>query len=117
MGLETNAKWLHGIRQDKRMPTMKTPEEVAFDGERISLTFRHIGTFLTKDESKIYGQGATQKVKGNAQPVVNGSETAAESMIWAFGMENQQSDFEWDKHYGGGFDVLHFKAPVAAMTE
>jgi alkylated DNA repair dioxygenase AlkB len=117
MGLETNAKWLHGIRQDKRPLTLKTPEETAFDGERISLTFRHIGTFLCEDESKIWGQGATQKDKANAQPVINGSETAAEEMIIAFGVENHQSDFNWDQHYGAGFDVLHFKHPTSEVVE
>lgn len=116
MGLETNAKWLHGIRQDKRPPTLKAPEETAFNSQRISLTFRHIGTFLTQDESKIWGQGATQKQKVDARLVVNGSESAAEEMIWAFGAENQQSEFEWEKYYGKGFDVLHFKAPETAVV-
>ena len=26
----------------------------------------------------------------------------------AFGDENQQSEFDWEKAYGAGFDVLHF---------
>ena len=73
MGLATNAKWLHGIRQDRRPVTLKTPEELAYNGERISLTFRRIGTFLSQDETMIYGQGATGKTREEAKPVINDS--------------------------------------------
>ncbi|OBZ72912.1 Alpha-ketoglutarate-dependent dioxygenase alkB 2 [Grifola frondosa] len=47
MGLETNARWMHGIRRDQRLPQYKSDAERAEDGERISLTLRTIGTFLT----------------------------------------------------------------------
>jgi len=33
----------------------------------------------------------------------------AERMLIAFGQENRRSDFDWDEHYGGGFDVLNFR--------
>lgn len=108
MGLKTNAHWLHSIRQDKRIPTEKTPEEVSHDGERISLTFRQIGTFLISQETKIYGQGATAKNKEDARPVINGSVTESLKLVNAFGAENQHSDFDWDAEYGSGSDVLHF---------
>jgi len=107
MGLETNAKWLHGINHDNRPFKMKSPEEQAEDGGRISLTFRHIGTFLNKEESLIWGQGATGKTKEQARPVVY-DKGQVERIICAFGDENQQSEFDWEKAYGGGFDVLHF---------
>ncbi|KAF8129974.1 hypothetical protein EV363DRAFT_1337149 [Boletus edulis] len=107
LGLETNAKWLHAINHDKRPIQLKSPEEQFMDGERISLTFRHIGTFLPGDESRIYGQGAKGKTHEDARPVVNGTEEAAK-LLEAFGKENQQSEFDWDAVYGEGSDVLHF---------
>ncbi|TCD61889.1 hypothetical protein EIP91_007793 [Steccherinum ochraceum] len=107
MGLQTNAKWMHGIRTDKRVPTAKSPAEVFNNQERISLTFRQIGTFLSADQSRIYGQGAKGKTKEDARPIVEGGREA-EKLIAAFGNENHQSDFDWQANYGEGFDVLHF---------
>lgn len=107
MGLDTNAKYLHSIRTDKRPVCEKTAEELAYDGERISLTFRHIGTFLTSDQTRIYGQGATAKCPEEARRVINGGEEA-ERLIVAFGEENHKTEFDWDGVYGRGFDVLHF---------
>ncbi|UKZ55301.1 hypothetical protein TrVGV298_009121 [Trichoderma virens] len=57
MGLQTNMKWLHAIRRDKRADRDRSPAELAYSGRRISLTFRHIGTFLDRDEIIIWGQG------------------------------------------------------------
>ncbi|GJJ14178.1 hypothetical protein Clacol_008439 [Clathrus columnatus] len=110
LGLDTNKKWLHGIRQDKRLIAEKTPLETAFDGGRISLTFRQIGTFIKteKDNTYIFGQGATGKTEAERHPVVVGDEKETEKMIIAFGKENQSSDFNWEENYGSGFDVLHF---------
>jgi glutathione S-transferase len=89
------------------MASEKTKEELAFDGGRISLTFRSIGTFLDKDQQKIWGQGAISKAKDKARMVMNGNSVESEKMIRAFGKENHASDFDWDKWYGEGFDVLH----------
>ncbi|KAK1728860.1 uncharacterized protein BDZ83DRAFT_716643 [Colletotrichum acutatum] len=107
LGLATNGRWLHAIRQDKRMDRDKTPPELAFDGGRISLTFRQIGTFLDRDSTLIWGQGATSKTRETAQAVINGQCPQAVDMVHAFGTENHSSDFDWDKYYGKGFDVLH----------
>lgn len=107
LGPETNARWLHSIRQDKRPDGMKSAAERAHGGARISLTFRQIGTFLDKTEARIWGQGATAKTRESARPVVNGDERAAQEMINAFGEENQRAEFDWDATYGRGFDVLH----------
>ncbi|KAJ7689545.1 hypothetical protein B0H17DRAFT_633863 [Mycena rosella] len=107
MGPETNAKWLHGINQDKRFITMKSEAETFQEGERISLTFRHIGTFLSADQQRIWGQGATSKTRDTAAPVVHG-EKESQDLIYAFGAENHMSDFDWDGHYGRGFDVVNF---------
>jgi hypothetical protein len=121
MGLTTNARWMHSVHTDKRPEDTKDPAE---RGPRISLTFRHIGTFLTPPSSMvavssgssspqqqqfIFGQGATGKTSTEARPVVHGGEQA-EGLLAAFGAENHQSEFDWDKAYGKGFDVLHFAA-------
>jgi glutathione S-transferase len=108
LGLETNKRWLHGIRQDRREKGLKTAQEMSHNGERISLTFRHIGTFLLDKEKEIWGQGAVSKSKAERRPVVNGDDPETQRLIEAFGSENHQSDFDWDAAYGGGFDVLHF---------
>lgn len=121
LGLDTNRAWVHSIRQDLRPPTLKSPEELAFEGQRISLTFRKINTFLSKDQSKIYGQGATGKTPENAASVINGDKEESDKMILAFSRENRSATFDWEEHYGKGFDVLHFTvvshgvdAPVSA---
>ena len=107
LGPATNAAWLHAVRTDKRPVTTKSPAERAYGEQRISLTFRQIGTFMTRDEVHMWGQGATAKTKADARPVVRGG-AEAEKLIAAFGDENHRSDFNWDANYGEGFDVLHF---------
>ncbi|KAK6514851.1 hypothetical protein TWF506_007213 [Arthrobotrys conoides] len=109
LGLPTNQKWMHSIQPDKRLLRDKAPEELAYSGERISLTFRHIGTFLSKDEKKIWGQGATAKNKEDAKDTIVGDQERAEEMVYAFAAENRMgAGFEWEEWYGKGFDVLHF---------
>ncbi|KAI5891477.1 uncharacterized protein SCHCODRAFT_02629217 [Schizophyllum commune H4-8] len=113
MGLRTNSAWLHAIHRDNRPDKAKLPEET---GERISLTFRCIGTFLTTDSAfstldgpRIFGQGATGKTREQARSVIFAGEEA-EDLLAAFGKENHESDFDWEAIYGKGFDVLHFAA-------
>lgn len=108
LGLNTNVRWLHGIQPDKRAATERSDAEKAYNGMRISLTFRHIGTFLSKDESEIWGQGAKSKSKNMPGEVVSGDKGEADKMIAAFGKENHQWEFDWKGVYGDGFDVLHF---------
>lgn len=110
MGLRTNMKWLHSIRQDKRAERDKTTAELAFSGSRISLTFRQIGTFLDRDEKIIWGQGGTAKTRDAAKLVINGQGPEAVEMLKAFGTENNTSTFDWDARYGKGFDVLHIRS-------
>ncbi|KAI5921010.1 hypothetical protein F4810DRAFT_722935 [Camillea tinctor] len=107
MGLVTNMRWLHGIRQDKRLDREKSEAELAYDGGRISLTFRQIGTFLDRDNKLIWGQGARAKSKEQAREVVNGQTPEAIRMLQGFGRENQSTEFDWTEYYGEGFDVLH----------
>ena len=118
VGLATNMRWLHGIRQDKRLASEKSHAELAFGGARISLTFRQIGTFLSADQQKIWGQGAVSKTQGTANSVVNGNSEDAEAMIRAFGQENHSSEFDWEGHYGAGFNVLHLNnTPKLFLSE
>lgn len=110
LGLVSNQMWLHGIQADKRIDAEKCEEELAFEGVRISLTFRKIATFLAEDEQTIWGQGATGKTKEEARETINGNADETQRMINAFGTENQEDHaWDWDKTYGGGFDVLHFR--------
>jgi hypothetical protein len=123
MGLATNSRWMHSVHTDKRPENTK---DLAERGPRISLTFRHIGTFLTtppgptgqeqeqQEQQLIFGQGATGKTRAEARPVVHGGE-AAERLLAAFGAENHQSEFDWEKAYGEGFDVLHFSTGTASV--
>ncbi|PCH34893.1 hypothetical protein WOLCODRAFT_133649 [Wolfiporia cocos MD-104 SS10] len=106
MGLQTNMRWMHAVRQDKRPEVEKTAEELSTGGERISLTFRHIGTYLMCDGKHIYGQGAQGKRREDARPLVHGGR-GGEKLLAAFGEENHKSDFDWKAAYGQGFDVLH----------
>ena len=118
LGPQSNREWLHGVRADKRPPGEKTAEEKAFGGERVSLTFRHIGTFLLEDEKQgrswIWGSGARHKRRASAGAVIKregkeGQRQAdeMERMIVAFGRENHQSgEFDWEGNYGVGFDVV-----------
>ena len=108
-GLETNRRWLHAVNPDKRPKSMKSPAELAEGGERISLTFRNIHTFLSADQSLIWGMGARGKEQREAQTVVHGG-PEAEALLAAFGEENHSSCFGWDATYGQGFNVLHFRS-------
>ncbi|KAH6667019.1 isochorismatase family protein family [Plectosphaerella plurivora] len=110
VGLKTNMRWLHSIKQDKRMDRDKSDAELAFAGGRISLTFRQIGTFLDSDNALIWGQGATSKTRDEAKPVINGQSDEMVAMLRAFGTENHSSHFDWEEHYGNGFDVLHMSS-------
>ncbi|QSS61045.1 isochorismatase family [Histoplasma capsulatum] len=108
LGEKTNMRWLHAIRADKRPESEKSPEELAYGGQRISLTFRHIGTFIHPESDTIWGQGAISKTKQTAGKVIHGDCTETTQMIRAFGQENQQSDFSWEANYGQGFNVVNF---------
>lgn len=110
LGLISNKIWLHGVNPDKRLQTERSPEELAYNGKRISLTFRYIGTFLDKEENLIWGQGAVGRSRDEARSVVNGNEVETEKMIQAFSKENREgAGFVWREAYGCGFDVLHFR--------
>lgn len=60
LGWESNKEWTHEIRRDKRRPAIKRPDEKREGGQRISITFRHVATYLRPD-GRAYGQGAPYK--------------------------------------------------------
>jgi len=109
MSLETNAQYLHSINADKRPASELTPAEKAYDGQRISLTFRHIGTYLDAKSEYIWGQGATGKEREDAREVINGDAKAVDRLVKGFGAENAAAEIAWAEWYGGGSDVLHLK--------
>jgi alkylated DNA repair dioxygenase AlkB len=113
LGPLTNQYWLHSVRADKRPSSQKAPEELAYGGERISLTFRQIGTWVDRERGRIWGQGARGKERRSAGRILNeekdGKEARmqGEEMLRAFGRENHQGgQWEWEREYGRGFDVV-----------
>ncbi|KAJ3252031.1 hypothetical protein HK103_001868 [Boothiomyces macroporosus] len=72
----TNKEFAHSIRQDKRDDSIKSEQELLENGERISLTFRTIDTFITKPgpDRVIFGQGATGKTIKTANKINNSKE-------------------------------------------
>ncbi|PLB35212.1 isochorismatase family protein family [Aspergillus candidus] len=115
LGEQTNRRWLHGIRPDKRPDKEKSLDERAFGGQRISLTFRRIATFVDARGDTIWGQGAVSKEQGQGRPVIHGDPAETERLIRAFGEENRSVDFDWEKVYGGGFDAVNFVTSSTAM--
>ena len=107
LGPQTNREWLHGVRADKRPTQEKSEDEKAFGGERISITFRQIGTFMNKKDKTIWGAGAKAKRKSQAGRISTKDSAQMDAMIQAFGKENHNADFNWDKYYGKGFDVVN----------
>ena len=118
-GLETNRFCTHQIAPDKRPPGQRRPEETAWDGVRISLTLRVVGTFLRPQDGRIFGQGAKYKSaedldaalasgKNNAGQVTGIEEVERESarMMEAFRQENRDPNFDWAAFFGEGFDLI-----------
>jgi nicotinamidase-related amidase/alkylated DNA repair dioxygenase AlkB len=110
MGPQTNASWLHGIMPDKRPAKELSPAESSYGNMRISITFRHIGTFLSSDSRLIWGQGAVARNKEEARETINGEPEESQKIINAFGLENQSTSVDWNRIYGSGLDVLHIKS-------
>jgi alkylated DNA repair dioxygenase AlkB len=104
MNLETNAAWTHAIRPDKRRKIELSPAEYAYDGQRISITLREIGTYLTTD-GFIYGSGALGKDKSNAQQATTDT-FSQEQVIIAFGKENKSHYIDWHHCYGEGSNAI-----------
>jgi hypothetical protein len=100
---------LHSINPDKRPESELTPAEKAYNGQRISLTFRQIETFLDAEWELIWGQGATGKMREDARRVVSGDVGEVEKLVKGFGAENAADKIKWAEWYSDGSDVLHLK--------
>ena len=107
---EANRYYLHGINADKRSEKEKSLAETNFHGERISLTFRSMATFLRPD-GVIVGQGAPS-VNNNTITTTNCSSLNScheekvddrIQMYTAFTAENMLQGFNWDSYYSSGF--------------
>ena len=109
LGPATNQSYLHSIRADKRLSSLRSEDERAYNGSRISLTFRNISTFINPQTKKMWGQGASKKTEEDATSILEGvdAEKEYEKMIRAFGQENHRSSaWDWEEWYGQGFDVV-----------
>lgn len=107
LGPNTNRCFTHAINQDRRAADDKAPDELAYEGNRISLTFRRVGTFLTS-YGRLYGQGARCKAREDLDMCCTDIDSVreAERMIECFGLENRSCNVSWDELYSTGFDVL-----------
>jgi hypothetical protein len=112
MGSETTARWMHSVHTDKR------PENTKDRAGRFHILPRALqGKSKRKCSSSSLDRvrGAAGKTRAEARPVVHGGEEV-ERLLAGFGAENHESEFDWERAYGEGFDVLHFTTgtPVSA---
>lgn len=119
LGWKTNREWFHSIRQDNRADRDKDPDELAFSSQRISLTLRTIATFRNRRTGQIFGQGARSKTHVH---ITSDNQTDSvpdeEQMLMAFSAENKESlEFDWNLHYGKGFDALNFKVLNSSFVD
>lgn len=114
LGWETNRTWRHAIVPDGRSLSKRSSVAQREGGHRISLTFRDIATFYRLTDGLLFGQGARSKTLAEAvrskQPVtVARRHRDALAMVRAFSVENKSPNFDWDRSYARGFNVLDFK--------
>eukprot|EP01060_Flectonema_neradi_P005934 TRINITY_DN13981_c0_g1_i1.p1 TRINITY_DN13981_c0_g1~~TRINITY_DN13981_c0_g1_i1.p1 ORF type:complete len:715 (+),score=128.69 TRINITY_DN13981_c0_g1_i1:64-2145(+) len=109
LGWETNKKFVHGIRPDKRpLTSKKRPAHQKLEsGSRISFTFRTISSFMYRPTRQIFGQGSPYKSFTDLPEMVIPTEGEEVAMLKAFGNENNNSNFDWDVSYGKGFTVMN----------
>jgi hypothetical protein len=106
---EDNKHFVHSIKQDKREDKFKSEEELAYNKERISLTFRNISTFELPD-GRIFGQGSRYKTIEELPPINKYNDLLNYSLNYentklleSFSNENKQHNFNWDENYKPGF--------------
>jgi len=109
LSLNDNKHFTHTIKQDKRTDDLKSEEELAYNNERISLTFRNIDTFELPD-GRIFGQGSRYKTIEELPRVEKYNELLKYSIAYenrklleSFSNENKDHDFNWEKNYNPGF--------------
>ena len=109
LGWQTNRRFRHGIRPDRRDAHELRADETLEGGARISLTFRTIATFRHPD-GHLFGQGARQPSPG-ASP-----DDERHALLEAFGHENQDPEFDWQAWYGDGFSLVNFRTVATGET-
>jgi len=137
-GLQSNQFMTHSIKRDKRPESAKGQDELAFGGERISITFRHIGSFVRRKHALVVGMGApnpwkaveadeekrllrveglNKKVKLLSGDAGKDSRSKTEQkLLVAFSKENQQgASFDWQEAYGAGFSIAHLTDDSAEL--
>ena len=98
LGQKTNDLYYHMIKQDKRESKLKTNKELDYNGERISFTFRCIGTWLNSN-GLLEGIGAPIYT---FETILNPPDDKIQ-MINAFSIENFQTNFNRNIYYSNGF--------------
>jgi hypothetical protein len=104
LGANTNRFYTHGIKPDKRPTMLKNltkPDEIIYDDQRISLTFRNIGTFI-KNNNTIYGVCYKQ----NTDTDTNIDSENEKNMLIAFGKENKCYQYSSEQIYCNGFNCF-----------
>lgn len=128
LGYETNRLYTHSIKQDRRNISEKREDELLYGGQRISITFRNISTFIRPD-LRVFGQGATCKTEMELNTVLQSEEISVNNfnekdrnsdtvgrLLMAFSEENKSSSFDWDTWYGCGFDILSTCGPSTSSN-
>lgn len=100
IGMKTNKRWLHEVKPDLRPDKIKKPDELAYQTQRMSLTFRTACTYYNTFTNKLEGQGAPKIL---IVPDDKKIDLDKQNLIKAFGQENKQANFDWDEFYSQGF--------------
>ena len=104
IGMKTNEKWLHEVKPDKRDKSLKKQDELSYQTQRMSLTFRTVCTYYNTQTKKLEGQGAPKFLID-----LNDNESISldkQNLIKAFGNENKLENFNWNEFYSNGFYSL-----------
>jgi len=111
LGPETNRHFVHGIKPNKRMDSIKQPDELLYSKQRISLTFRNIATYKSDTIDLSTNAVLHSALVGQGAPVDNKTKEPSDSEIRrlyeAFSIENRSSDYDWNDLYGQGFSYIY----------
>lgn len=111
MNLATNREWLHEIRQQGAAGEI---------GPRVSLTFRHIGSFWSPATQAAWGTGTphADRAAAEAAAAIRAGWTEEARLAWElaeserllrlFREENLRADFD-QASYRPGFEVIHLR--------
>eukprot|EP00944_MAST-04C_sp_MAST-4C-sp1_P008968 g8968.t1 len=114
LGWNTNLKMTHAIRPDKRPMSLRSEDEKAYNCSRISITFRNVATYITR-EGFLYGQGAVFKLKKTISETIKPPQgIPLLQLVKAFSQENRNMDFDWDSTYAKGSNVISFPSDTGA---